>query len=81
MPDYQAETSVNVYISVPELAKMFSQLDCEEMADFWQSLAWETDKWDRAAAFQWQMMRDNLDKQKPDFDGLRVLRSIAEYSE
>ncbi len=76
---YDAETTLSLYIAPSEVAGMFASMDSKEQARFWEALADIVAKWDKPACFQWQMMRDELDKLEPR-DGLDAFKDMAQYA-
>lgn len=70
------KVEVTVIMSAFDMGRAFAELDSEEQAQFWSGVADLTKGWDKAPAFQWQMMRDALEGLPA---GLEAFKGIAEY--
>ena len=67
-------------ISVEELAQMFCGMNDRQQAEFWSHIAGITDDWGRDSAFQWQAMRNAIDRLDDNGDALRAFQDMAQYA-
>jgi len=71
------KVEVTVSMSAFDMGRAFAEMHSEEQARFWGGVAAVVEDWDKpAAAFQWQFMRDDLERLP---EALRVFQEIAEY--
>lgn len=72
------KVEVTVQMSAFDMGRAFAEMHSDEQAQFFNGVAAVSDDWPKPAAFQWQMMRDDMDGLP---DALRCFRNMAEYAE
>lgn len=78
MADISRNVNVTVSISAFDMGREFAAMHSEEQAQFFNGVAAVAAKFDRAACFQWQAMRDDLDGLP---DALSCFKGMAEYAD
>lgn len=65
-------------VTATELAGLFCELDGEEQAEFFNSVAERVDSWGSSFCFQLQAV---LDSHRLNAGGITIMRQIGEYGE
>lgn len=79
LPTIPIQLSGTHQLTVYQVAKAFSDMDADQMTLFFENIAEITDEWNNASVFQWQYLRDEIDKQG-NKKALRILQELAEYA-
>lgn len=72
------KVEVTVSMSAFDMGRAFAELHSDEQAQFFGGVAAVVKDWPKSACFQWQMMRDDLDKLP---EALKCFQGMAEYAE
>ena len=76
--DITRQVEVKVKLSAFDMGQAFAGMDSEEQAQFFGGVAKVTKSWRLPDCFQWQALRDDLDKLP---EALRCFKSMSEYAE
>ena len=76
--DITRNVEVKVKLSAFDMGQAFANMYSEEQAQFFGGVAKATESWCTPDCFQWQALRDDLDKLPK---ALRCFKSMAEYAE
>jgi hypothetical protein len=80
--DKPVSISGNVEVSVDvtafQLGRIFAAMGSMEQAEFFSGVSDLTQTWDKAAGFQWVMVRQHMDDMP---EALAAFKELAEYAE
>jgi hypothetical protein len=76
--DITRHVEVKVSLSAFDMGQGFANMHSEEQAHFFSGVAKATKSLGKPDCFQWQALRDDLDKLP---EALRCFKSLAEYAE
>mgnify|MGYP003651726843 FL=1 len=62
MPDISRKVDVTVSISAFDMGREFARMSSEDQAQFFNGVATEAKKFEVSSCFQWQALRDDLEK-------------------
>jgi len=80
LPRIPIQLSGTHELTIYQVAEAFCNMDVDQMASFFEQIADITDCWHNASVFQWQYLRDEIDK-TGNKKALRILKELAEYSQ
>ena len=75
--DITRKVEVTVSLSGFDMGRAFAEMRNDEQAHFFAGIAAVTNEWDKAAGFQWVMVREELDKMPA---ALAAFKELAEYA-